>query len=449
MANILCVTNGLAGILFSSLELVRRLSNAGHRVVYASFSSARLAVEACGLELLELPKSEVEEFLRRDRERGWIWRGLRTAERREQALESLRVRGFADTVRETAADLLLIDGEMHEHVISASASGVPIALLNTFSSIWKRPGLPPPHHLVRPGRGLSGSRVGLGLLWELLRLRKRLRALRLRLACAGCDRLSLLRRLAVEAGFDFRGETDFGQWLIPFTYRRLPVLSLHAREFEFPHQPPDHVHYVGPMVSRRRPEPPPGDRVAAELEETYRRAATENGKLIYAGFGSFSSTDRSVLRQLVEAVRGHPDWQLVASVGEELAPSALGELPANVATYPWVPQPEVLQHAHVAVVHGGINTIDECVLAGVPMLVYCAFETDMAGNTARVEHHGIGIAGDPRHDSAESVRSHLERLSSEPGFARRLGALRASYLAYEENGIAESVVESLLSEAGR
>ena len=64
----------------------------------------------------------------------------------------------------------------------------------------------------------------------------------------GCDRVSVFRDLADAVGFAFERDTDDRQWLIPFTYRRLPVLSLHALEFEFTHTPPAHVRFVGPMV---------------------------------------------------------------------------------------------------------------------------------------------------------------------------------------------------------
>ena len=89
----------------------------------------------------------------------------------------------------------------------------------------------------------------------------------------------------------------------------------------------------------------------------------------------------------------------------------LGRLPEGAHAFPWVPQLDVLRHADGCVTHGGINTLDECVLNLVPMLVYCGFETDMAGNTGRVVHHGIGLAGDRdrRHDLLRVRQGHTLR----------------------------------------
>jgi UDP:flavonoid glycosyltransferase YjiC (YdhE family) len=95
--------------------------------------------------------------------------------------------------------------------------------------------------------------------------------------------------------------------------------------------------------------------------------------------------------------------------------------------------------------HGGINTADECVVRGVPMLVYCGEETDMAGTTARVVHHGIGISGDRRRDGTADIRGHIDRLLREPYFRDNVARLKQSYEAYVEHRVAERTIDSFLS----
>ncbi len=444
MATILCLTGNLPSMLYPGVELACRLARAGHRLVYASFADAGPTVEGLGLDFLPLEASRYAAFLAADAQAPALERLRRLGSRRRRALGSLAVDGLLAMVRRVDPDLVLIDGEMHEHVIAASAGGRPIALLNGFVSIWRRPGLPPPHRLVRPGVGWKGSRIGIWLLWQTLRLEKWRRAWTHAVWRVGCDRLSLLRRLARDSGFDFRRETDAGQWLIPFTYRRLPVLSLHAREFEFPHRPPERVRYVGPMLLEKRGDDRLTGAGRAELETIFERRRRDGRTLIYAGFGSYFSTDPGFLRRLLE-VPTERDWDLVISLGGRLDPAALGPLPEGVHAFGWLPQLEVLRHADVAVTHGGINTLDECVLSGVPMLVYCGGETDMAGNTARVVHHGIGLAGDRLRDGPRTIRQRIDRLLGEPSFAGNVERLRARYAAYAENRVAERTVESLLA----
>jgi UDP:flavonoid glycosyltransferase YjiC (YdhE family) len=291
--------------------------------------------------------------------------------------------------------------------------------------------------------------VGTALLWLALRMRKWRKACSHWAGRIGCDRLSILRLLARDAGFDLRRDTDDSQWQIPFTYRRLPVLSLHALEFEFPHRPPDRVHYVGPMVLESRIDRPMTEEDRDRLDaifERHRRTPGER-KLIYAGFGSVFSTDLAFLQRLIGIVAERPHWDLVISLSDRIPPADLGRLPERVYAFSWIPQLSVLRVADVVVTHGGISTIDECVVSGVPVLVYCGFETDMGGTTARVVHHGIGIAGD-RRDDTPVIREHIDRLLDEPFFETNLSRLRHRYAAYVENRVAEQVVESLLRSRG-
>ncbi len=446
MANILIVTRGLRGVLYQSVELARRLAAAGHRLTFAGDPDARELVEHHGLAFHRLDPDRYEQFLVEDAATPALGRILDIGGRRERARESLGVAAFARFVRDDRPDLILINGEMHEHIIAAATAGSRLALLNPFASIWRHPGVPPPHTLARPGIGWSGSRPGAALLWQALWLRKQYRRWAGRVRRIGCDRVSVYRDLARTVGFAFERETDDRQWLIPFTYRHLPVLSLHALEFEFPHHPRAHVRFVGPMVLKSRIDQPqaPADRDRLEAILARRRRAGTDGRLIYAGFGSVFSTDLAFLQRLLGIVEERPGWELVVTLSHRVPRSALGPLPARVHTFPWVPQVHVLQHADVAVTHGGISTIDECVLSAVPTLLYCGWETDMAGNTARVVYHGIGIAGDRQHDTTTDIRAHVDRLLIEPGFRERVRRLQGLSAAYAENRVAERAVDALL-----
>jgi UDP:flavonoid glycosyltransferase YjiC (YdhE family) len=457
MAEILCVTSGLSGVLFSTLELGRRLRAAGHQVAHASFPHAQPEVAAQGFQFVELPADRSREFLAGDAERSWAARWRTLATRRAEAARSLELASFQADLETRRPDLILLDGEMHEQIVVALAHSrrhrVPLALLNSFVSIWRRPGLPPPHHLVRPGEGWRGSAFGVEFLWMQLHLRKKLRRWLQWMRLAGCDRQSLLSRLARQHGLSLAEETDASQWLMPLTWRRLPVLTLHAVEFEFPHPVRAGVHYVGPMVlQQRRDRVDTGEQrqQSTRLERLYTARAASSGqrRLIYAGFGSFLSADIDLLRQLCAAAAAHRDWDLVLSLGgrtlDPATRAALGPVADNVHLVPWAPQVEVLRHADVAVVHGGTNTADECVLAGVPMLVYCGHQTDMAGTTARIAFHGLGVGG-RRGDSAKQISAHVTRLLSEPGFAERLGRFQLAYRRYQVERVAERTVDDLLA----
>jgi UDP:flavonoid glycosyltransferase YjiC (YdhE family) len=443
---IVIVGAGLTGLLYSSIELGRRLAAAGHRVIYAGPRGVREPVESHDLTFFAVEPGRYPEFLEEDSRAGTLRRLARLRQRRREAIRSLELEPFVEAVRSQEPDLVLIDGEMHEQIFALTSRGIPVALLNTFPSIWRRAGVPPPHVMARPGVGWRGSRLAIAAFWYALRLRKWRRMIGHRLRHVGCDRISILRQMAQRDGLDVDALTDDSQWLIPFTYRRLPYLSLHALEFEFPHRPPAHVRYVGPMVLESRTAPAQEESERDDLEAILarRRSAAQPTRLIYAGFGSVFSTDLDFARRLSAVVNERPGWELILSSSGRIAPADLDPLPERTHVFSWVSQMRILQHADAVVTHGGLNTLDECVLSGVPVLVYCGGETDMAGNTARVVHHGIGLAGDRPRDSTEQIRHHLDRLLSEPGFADNVARLRRRYEAYRQNRVAENVVQSLL-----
>jgi zeaxanthin glucosyltransferase len=445
LAHILILTRGLPSLVYSALELSRRLAAAGHRVTFGGDDATRALASSCGLDFLPLDPDGYDDFLRADRRRGWVSRYANARGRRHEARAALRLAGFRERLEHDRPDLVLVNGEMHAHVMAAFGAGVSVALLNTFVSVWRVPGMPPPHHLARPGVGWRGTSAGIALLWENLRLRKMRRRWIARVRDAGCDRLSILRDLAREAGMDAE-DLDERQWLIPFTYRRLPVLSLHAREFEFPHRPPEHVHYVGPMILASRADGPlsPADRARLDQLLTAHQAS-KSRTLIYAGFGSVLSARVPFLRRLVRIVEGRPSWDLVLSLSGRISAAALGPLPPGVHVFPWVPQLDVLAHADVAITHGGINTVDECVTSGVPMLVYPGGETDMGGTTSRVVYHGLGLAGNPRRDGPAGIRRHVDRLLGNPEYRSTVDRFRVTYGAYAEKRVAERTVEALLA----
>jgi UDP:flavonoid glycosyltransferase YjiC (YdhE family) len=447
MADILTVTRGLPSVLYQSVELARRLAVAGHHVTFAGDAEARPLVEHLDLGFLALEPSRYEAFLQADARAPTLKRLRDLRRRRDHARESLAVDGFTRHLQIHRPDLVLVNGEMHEHVFAASAAGSRVALLNSFVSIWRAPGLPPPHTVARRGVGWTGTRAWISLLWLALRARKARRACGERVRAVGCDRVSVLRELARALGLDLDRETDASQWLIPFTHRHHAVLTLHALEFEFPHRPPGHVHYVGPMVLERRLDRPLPAEEQARLHTLLarRRDPGHDRTLIYAGFGSVLSTDPAFLRRLAGIVAERPGWDLVISLSGRLSAADLGPMPPGVHAFDWVPQLQVLAHADVAVTHGGVTTTDECVLNGVPSLVYCGWQTDMAGTTARILHHGLGLAGDRRRDTTADIRSHVEHLVREPGFRERVRRLRAAYAAYADRRVAETVVEALLA----
>lgn len=381
MSHLFIIPYNIASKLNPTFELARRLKENGHRIsIIGEQALSQIA------EIQRIPFIVIDEM-----------------------------QGFQEILNDLNPDIVLIDVEKYRYIISAVPTGIPVVLISTFVSLFKCNGLPPPHLGVIPGVGFEGSRMGIEHLWLRYRLGKWRVRLRKRIKEKGQDQISNLRRLAKRMGFDFRTEVDLNQWLTPFVCRNLPLLSFVTREFDFPHTPPPHHHYVGPMINKNRIEviKTDEDRTVNQIKSLLsgHRNNTTQSKLIYCGFGSFfKGDDTGFLIKLIDALGENTSWKVILGLGDRVKPSSLGRLPSNFFAFNWVPQLRVLKVADCAVIHGGISSINECIALGVPMLVFPFKINDQRGNAARVTYHQVGIVGDRDNDDAIGIRRKVEKL---------------------------------------
>ena len=88
------------------------------------------------------------------------------------------------------------------------------------------------------------------------------------------------------------------------------------------------------------------------------------------------------------------DAEIVATVGQELDPAALGERGPRVHVERWVPMSRLLATADALVFHAGSGTMLAALAAGVP-LVLLPVAADQPENADRCVAAGVGIALPP------------------------------------------------------
>jgi UDP:flavonoid glycosyltransferase YjiC (YdhE family) len=72
------------------------------------------------------------------------------------------------------------------------------------------------------------------------------------------------------------------------------------------------------------------------------------------------------------------------------------------------------------ITHGGMNSITECILAGVPMVVFPGTtQIDQAGNAARVAWHQLGLKGGMMQDSSARIRSYIDHVLADDRYRQR------------------------------
>ncbi|MEA4969099.1 MAG: glycosyltransferase [Candidatus Pelethousia sp.] len=107
---------------------------------------------------------------------------------------------------------------------------------------------------------------------------------------------------------------------------------------------------------------------------------------MYISLGSIIS-NRGFCKECIRAFGGK-DMSVILNTGR-IRPESLGRIPDNIYAYSFVPQVEVLQHTDVFLTHCGMNSVNEAMRYGVPM-VAMPFINDQISNAKRIIELGIG-----------------------------------------------------------
>lgn len=124
-----------------------------------------------------------------------------------------------------------------------------------------------------------------------------------------------------------------------------------------------------------------------------------NKPLIYASLGSqalsYGEKSTAFFRQLLQLMKtpSMQEMHMLLTIGPELDRTTLGDIPPNVSVVSWISQVDVLEFASMAIIHGGLGTVKECIYYGVPMLVI-PVTRDQPSNARRVVQHGLGMSAD-------------------------------------------------------
>lgn len=229
---------------------------------------------------------------------------------------------------------------------------------------------------------------------------------------------------------------------------RMTTLFLCPQEFDLPHQQrlPQYRYVEASCdVDRKETAGFPWDRI------------DEKKKLVYCALGSQSHWShegadlaeklrniQTFLQAVISALSGQTDYQLVMATGLHLRAEDFHSVPPDAVLVNETPQLAILKKAHIAITHGGLNSVKECIFFGVPMIVF-PVTREQSANAARVAFHKIGVAGNLKTASAESIGSSIAKLESDPAFKDRANAMMEVFQKAEREQGAANLIEECLS----
>jgi len=140
--------------------------------------------------------------------------------------------------------------------------------------------------------------------------------------------------------------------------------------------PADKYHFAGPSIYHD------------SVKKTPDWLTDTKQPLIYISLGTI---DNKLLWFYKNCLQTFADQavRFILSVGNEMLIENLGAIPPNCAVYSYAPQKKILAYSDLFVTHGGMNSINEAMINGVPMLVL-PVSNDQPINAERVNELGIG-----------------------------------------------------------
>ena len=460
MSHIAYISIGMNSTVHGSIELGRRLSAAGHQVTFLSHQRIARQVRANGFEFVRLEaddswKAAAEQFPRPANPlRLWHWvRTMRRLRRRSMQLAELDA-----AIEQLRPDLVLIDIECHVAIIASRQWRIPVALPMFWLSIFKQKDRPPLNTPLFPPKSLA-DRIAVSLAWAKLHARViagRLKEFlsgsvvraRLRPVFYSTIRYTDLADLARVRGYRLKEEVDRLQWLRPYMYMRLPILSLNVYELDFPHSVHPNLSYIGPMLNRRRAEThiePEAAQPWSDYKSKRARSDSNSRPLIYCAFGSYLASDPMLIDDILGLAKRRKDWDFLIGLGATRTPDDFDTPPQNVILMDWAPQVEVLNYASCSVVHAGIATINECIFNEVPMIVMSTHTNDQDGTAARVKFHGLGVVLEKNSVTAEQLEQHIEASLTDQSMKSALAKMSGLQSDYEQRNLAVRKIEQLLA----
>ncbi|MBK9991862.1 MAG: hypothetical protein IPP19_14285 [Verrucomicrobia bacterium] len=411
-----------------TFPLARSLCELGHEVVYAGVEQLRNHVEAQGYAYFVQAVDVYPMFEHvMDNSKAGFWMHLaQTVKNRirpkpeSNRMQFARGASFNILLRATKPDIIIVDNPYAQFSLALHKTGIPFGIIQCVVNLDRRPGCPPLDSTYVPTQSRISQWI-CALLWHRYFLKRFI------LNAVGEQQPpaeKTARRLARNAGIDPSavGADRYSNMAL----KDVPEFITSPQAFDFPSSLSRNQIYIGPSVYIDRVESSCDQHFKDRFEQMIAARELSGTPLVYCSLGTASWRYKGVtkfLQRVLEAAE-KMHWNLILAVGNESAFSQYGGSSESIAVFKVVPQLQVLKYADLMITHGGMNSITECILSGVPMLVYPgASEFDQAGNAARVVYHGLGLQGVLARESTRGIIRNASKILSDSQYRKRVRAM--------------------------
>lgn len=133
-------------------------------------------------------------------------------------------------------------------------------------------------------------------------------------------------------------------------------------------------------------------------------------KVVYISLGTLLSDEYSFFKNCIKAF-SNKEYYIVISIGFETDLAEFGNLPDNFIIRQSVPQQKLLEHVDIFITHAGMNSVNEAICNGVPMLLLPhTIEQKMIAR--QVKDLGMSIVMSIKNLTFKSLYENTKRLIS-------------------------------------
>ena len=190
---------------------------------------------------------------------------------------------------------------------------------------------------------------------------------------------------------------------------------------------PPYMKFIGALTGRPDNTPFDWDKLKA----------SEN-PIIYISIGTvLVNSRREFFERMTEALKDKPVTVVAAA-----DPKIMDKWPENFIVQGYVPQSELLKHVDVVVGHGGLNTVCDTFINGIPMLIVpMAF--DQSHTAQLIENYGCGIRIKYSRMRIKDIEQAIDELLFNPKYKKAAEEIQESFIDAGGNERAADLLEDL------
>ncbi|WP_433596289.1 macrolide family glycosyltransferase [Lysinibacillus xylanilyticus] len=171
--------------------------------------------------------------------------------------------------------------------------------------------------------------------------------------------------------------------------------------------------FVGPSISSRL------------TREDFDLTAIKGKSLIYISLGTVLNQAVDFYKLCIKAF-GDTEHTVVMSIGGQIQLDELGEIPENFIVKNYVPQTELLKHTKLFITHGGMNSTNEALYNGVP-LILLPLSADQPIIAEQVTNIGAGIQLQMQTLTANQLNEAADQVLNNPSIHTAVANIKESF----------------------